>query len=113
MPLATQSFSETYNLFRLQDMLAMIKECILRLGASKIDTFPLEKGAILQVSRRDVSMKITLQEETIGKEGVALLRGQPMVRIEIVASSGSNEALAKSMEEFKRCLFIRAARGGG
>jgi hypothetical protein len=111
--LATTSFSETYNLFRFQEMLAIIKECILKLGASKIDTFPLEKGAILEASRKDVSMRITLQEETIGKEGTALLRGQPRVRIEIVAESDSNETLAKSIEEFKLCLFIRAARGGG
>jgi hypothetical protein len=111
--LTSASFSEIYNLFRFQEMLAIIKECILKLGASKIDTFSLEKGAIIEVSRKDLSMKITLQEETIGKGGTALLRGQPRARIEIVASSDSNETLAKSIEEFKRCLFIRAARGGG
>jgi hypothetical protein len=111
--LATASSSETYNLFRFQEMLAITKECILKLGASKIDTFPLEKGAILEVSRKDVSMKITLREETIGKEGIVLLRGQPRVRIEIAASSDKVEILAKSIEEFKHCLFIRAARGGG
>ncbi len=111
--MATASFSETYNLFGFQEMLAIIKECILKLGAPKIDTFSLEKGAILEISRKDVSMRITLREEKIGKEGIVPLRGQPKVRIEIAASSDNGEILANSIEEFKHCLFIRAARGGG
>jgi hypothetical protein len=111
--LATLSFSALYNLFEVEEMLAIIKECVLKLGISEINTVPMEKGVTLEVLRKDISMRITLRKEKISKEGSGFFQGQPKVKIKAVASSDNEKNLAKSIDEFKYCILIRAARGGG
>lgn len=111
--MATLWFSETYNLFTVAGILGIIKECVLKLGISEVNTSPLENGVTLEASRKDISMRITLKGKTIGREGIGLFRGLPKVDIELAASSHDEERLADAVEEFKNCLLIRTARGGG
>lgn len=94
-------------------MLTIIKECILKLGTSEVNTVPCEKGAKLEGFRKDISMRITLREETIDKRGLGLFQGRHRVKIEVVADSSSEKILSQSIEAFKYCILIRAARGGG
>lgn len=111
--MATFSFSETYNLFRLDEMVAIVKECILKLGALETSDLSSGKVATLEVSGKEFIMKITLREEKIGKESSGFFQGQPRVKIESVASSDNEKNLAESIDKFRYCILIRAARGGG
>jgi hypothetical protein len=94
-------------------MLAIVKECIDRLGTLETNALSSGKVATLEVSGKELTMKITLREETIGKKCSGFFEGQPRVKIEAVASSDNDGSLTESIDEFKYCILIRAARGGG
>lgn len=111
--MATLSFSEIYNLFKLDEMRDIVKECLVRLGMSEINFLSSDEGAILEASRKEFTIRITLTEEKIGEEGSGFFQGQPRVKIEALASSENEKNLAESIDELKYCILIRAARGGG
>ena len=111
--LKTLSFSKTYNLFRLNEVLAYVKECLLRLGISKANVTSVGKAAEITFCNKDVSARITLDEGTIRDQSLRYLRGQPNLRLAVVASSENEETLNKMIEEFKKCLLTRVSRGGG
>jgi len=111
--LATLSFSETYNLFKLDEIRAVIEECLAKHGMPKIKTLPSEEGVILEASGGKLSMRIKLRQETIGNEGRGYFKGQPRVKIEFTASSHDEKNLAESIDRFRYCVIIRTSRGGG
>ena len=111
--MATLSFSETYNLFRLNEIRAIIEECLAKHGMPKIQPLTSEEGVVLEASGDKLSMRITLRQETIGSEGRGYFKGQPRVKIEFAASSHDENSLAESIDRFRYCILIRASRGGG
>jgi len=111
--LKTLSFSETYNLLNLHEVLASVKECLLKLRISKMNTAPLHKSVIVYASRKDVSFTIIVSGGTIVNKSLKYLQGQPNVKIEVAISFKDDNDLAGLIEEFKKCLLIRVSRGGG
>jgi len=111
--LKTLSFSETYNLFKLHEVLASVKECLLELRVSKMNTAPLHKLVIVSASRKEVSITIIVSEGKIVDKSLKYLQGQPNVRTEVAFSSKDDNDLAELIEEFKKRLIIRLSRGGG
>lgn len=109
----TLSFSKTYNLFKLREVLGSVKECLLKLGISKMNTTSLNKSVIVYASRKNVSIVITVSEGTIVDNSLRYLRGQSNVKIEVAVSSQDDNNLTELIEEFKKCLLIRVSRGGG
>jgi hypothetical protein len=107
------SFSKTYNLFRLDEVLAYVKECLLKVGIPEANITSQGKTAEITASNKNVSAKITLDEGTITDQSLRYLKGKPNVRLAVVASSRNEETLIKLVEEFKKCLLTRISRGGG
>jgi hypothetical protein len=81
----------------------------------KIDFQSTDEGTILESSREGLTLRITLREATITMEESQFFHGRPKVKIEIVASSSSDDEkiLQETINEFRYCVLIRAARGGG
>ncbi len=111
--MATLSFSEIYNLFRLEEMRAIIEECLARLGMPEINSLPSDKVLVLNSSTEELAIRVTMKEEIIGGEERSYFPGRARVRIEVAASSDDDKALAKSIDVFRYCVLIRATRGGG
>jgi hypothetical protein len=111
--LATISFSEVYNLFRLGEIRAVIEECLVKHGMPKVKTISSQETVMLNASGEKLSMRITLREETIGKEGSGFFQGQPRVKVEVVASSSEKGNLEETIDRFRYCVLIRTSRGGG
>ncbi len=113
--MVTLSFSKTYNLFKLHEILRFIKECLLSLEISVTNIHSLDKEVILNVARKDFSMKISLSEGVIGVEGLKIFQGQPKVKVEVVISSNDQKTVIKLIEKFKDCLFRKVAvsKAGG
>jgi hypothetical protein len=111
--LATVSFSEVYNLFKLDDIRAVFEECLAKHGMSNIKTLAAPGSLTLEASGEKLSMSISLREETIGREGQGYFQGQPRVRVEAVAKSDADKNLAESIDRFRYCVLIRTSRGGG
>lgn len=107
------SFSKTYNLFRIPEVLAFVKECLLKLGISRMNITSKDREATVYASRKGVSITITVSEGVIIDKSLRYLLGQPNVKIEVVARSQDDEDLADLVEEFKKCLLIGLSRGGG
>jgi len=113
--MVTLSFSKTYNLFKLHEILRFIKECLLSLEISRTNIHSLDKEVILNVVRKDFSMKISLSEGVLGVEGLKIFQGQPKVKVEVVVSSDDQKTVIKLVEKFKQCLFRKVAvsKAGG
>jgi hypothetical protein len=96
-------------------MLPIIKECLAKYGIVKIDFHSTDEGTVLESSREGLSLRITLREGMITREDSQFFHGQPKVMIKTVASSSSDDdkKLQETINEFRYCVLIRAARGGG
>jgi len=113
--LATISFTETYNLYKLDKIQPIVEECLVKLGMPKIDSHISEQETVLESSSGGLSLRVTLRERTISREDSQYFRGQPKVLIEIIGSSNSDDSkkLQGLINDFRYCVLIRAARGGG
>lgn len=109
----TSACYKTYNLFRLDQVIDIIRECLAQLELTEITTRSLNKSRILRATREGLSVEVTLIEGMIDKEMLGLFRGKPRVKADVIVSSGNSETLASFLEKFNDCLFKRIARGGG
>jgi hypothetical protein len=111
--LPTTTFSRTYNLSRLHDILAIVKECLARLEISEATMLSRNKCIVLEATREGLPIKITLREYVIGGEMLEIFRGEPKMKVDEVINSGNNGSVARLAQEFEDCSFNIVVRGRG